>query len=188
VSTNKTALALLVASTICCGIAPVNAQPPAVKTLEVGTASPAEVAWKRLTDPAEVLEEQVFEKLKINNVKWLIDNTEPRAISKLGIDGYRKVLAESIIPYFKDYSKPVCDLTICVAKCGANRGFSFYDYFYSTSGKKKPYMIEINLDEQGHYHIYGITMGTSFKDEYPNGNESIVLFRKQNANAFIGQE
>jgi hypothetical protein len=179
------ALATVVASAACSLFVAVFAQTSAVKSVHVGTSTSPEIAWLQLINPAEKFERIVFDKLKSGDADWLVDNTEKEAYGKLGKDGYRKVLLEQIIPYFKDFSKPDTNLTICVANCGGDRGFSFYDFFDSTSGKKKAYMIEVYPDSNQRHHIYGISMGTSFKDEYPHGNEKIVVFRRENALDFM---
>jgi hypothetical protein len=181
----RNALAAVVAAAACSLFVAVSAQTSTVKTVDVGTSTGQEMAWRKLINPAEEFEQTVFAKLKSGDVDWLVDNTEQKAYSKLGKDVYRKLLLEQFIPYFKDFSKPDTNLTICIANCGGERGFSFYDFFDSTNGKKKAYMIEVYPDSNQRHHIYCITMGTSFKDEYPHGKEDIVLFRRENALDFM---
>jgi len=157
-----------------------------VKQIDVGAASDSEKKMRVAVAPYSSFADNVVEKLKKGDLEFIMSALNPQVPAAQA----RKSIAADVLPYFKDYKADARDLTVCIAQDTAgNHGFSFYDFFETAAGEKKPFMLAIV--KQGDRLVISTLMvgkGTTFKERYPDGNDDIVCYREQSAEAFLGEE
>jgi hypothetical protein len=156
-----------------------------IKRIDVGVETPSEKAAAKDLEPFESLANDTVQQLKAGDKKSVIDNSQPDKTAATA--NFDDVLQKDAIPYFSDFAKPAENLTVVFAENAGDKGFAFYDSFVSSSGKIKPFCLTI-LKHDGRMYVASIGTNRTFKDQYPKGNEDIVVFRKQNAIDFLNQK